>query len=386
MPQLGETVAEGKITKWFKQAGDDVKPGENLFEIETDKTSMEVPSTVAGKLTAINFKVGDVAKVGAVIAVIGGDSFPFAPAKAAAQNQEPGPRLRGDEREKPSPPQQIYKPSGPMDPFREVRTPERNYGPANVGGRQVTPLARRLAGERGIDLANVKGSGPHGRIVAKDVEAGGTTHMAPAASVAQLYLVADVEIGRALALCAEANAGTPQGKPGESALTLSLDNFVIKAWAAALQRVVAGPAKRNSRLESSDIAVAIARDDGFVTFVIGNAGAKSLTAIAAEMRDLTARDNSRDPGDLAGVSSVIHNFSAQGVREAGLAVSPPHSLVLVIGAARRAPVEADDGSVKFISVMTVTLSCDHRVVDGALGGQLLAAFKGFVENPVTALI
>ena len=189
MPQLGETVAEGKITKWFKSAGDAVKPGDNLFEIETDKISMEVPATSAGTLTTINFGVGEVAPVGAVVAVISGageaaepasaappnapqlpkapQQTPFVPAQAGTQG--PQFRSRGNEGVEAS-----SRTSGSayphMDPFREVRTPERNFGPARVGGVHVTPLARRLAGERGIDLANVKGSGPHGRIVAGDVE------------------------------------------------------------------------------------------------------------------------------------------------------------------------------------------------------------------------
>src|SRR5688572_7830930 len=171
MPQLGETVAEGKITKWFVKAGDSIKPGDNLFEIETDKTSMEVPATTSGTLTDIHFQVGEVAKVGAVVAVISGGSgetgraatgappkAPIAPAKvearqqapvtsakAGVQGQEPGPRPRGDERTRGA---SLAYPD--MDPFREVRTPERNYGPARVGGVSVTPLARRLAGERGI--------------------------------------------------------------------------------------------------------------------------------------------------------------------------------------------------------------------------------------------
>src|SRR5687767_14793905 len=174
MPQLGETVAEGKITKWFVKSGDIVKPGDNLFEIETDKTSMEVPSTTSGTLTDINFQVGEVAKVGAVVAVISGGSgetgraatgappkAPIAPKQAPAAPKYPTPLTAnsgpGAAPFVPLPTQNRAYPQ--MDPFREVRTPERNYGPATVGGVSVTPLARRLAGERGIDLAQVKGSG-----------------------------------------------------------------------------------------------------------------------------------------------------------------------------------------------------------------------------------
>src|SRR5262244_1974153 len=146
MPQLGETVAEGKITKWFKAAGDAVKPGDNLFEIETDKTSMEVPSTTAGTLAEIRFQVGEVAKVGAVVAVISGADAAANPAPARSTSAPPKPAAT------PAPPP-TPRAAAPMDPFREVRTPERNYGPARLAsGAVITPLARRLAGERGIDV------------------------------------------------------------------------------------------------------------------------------------------------------------------------------------------------------------------------------------------
>ena len=171
MPQLGETVAEGKIVKWFKSAGDAVKPGDNLFEIETDKTSMEVPATSAGTLTDIRFQVGETAKVGAIVAIISGageapaaksqssQQSPLAPAKAGVQEpkseaskEELGSRLRGNERVG-AEPSRTVPPFAQRDPFRVVMTPERNYGPARTpGGATTTPLARRLAGERGIDL------------------------------------------------------------------------------------------------------------------------------------------------------------------------------------------------------------------------------------------
>ena len=186
MPQLGETVAEGKIVKWFKAAGDSVKPGDNLFEIETDKTSMEVPSITAGTLSEIRFQVGEVAKVGAVVAVISGAGAAASPAAARSTNVPPKapvapvPAVTPAVHSTPMP-----RPAAPMDPFREVRTPERNYGPAKLAsGTVVTPLARRLAGERGIDLSRISGSGPHGRIVARDVEQaapGATVGAAPAA-------------------------------------------------------------------------------------------------------------------------------------------------------------------------------------------------------------
>ena len=428
MPQLGETVAEGKIVKWFKSAGDAVKPGDNLFEIETDKTSMEVPATSAGTLSEIRFGVGEVAKVGAVVAVISGAGASTSAAPAAAPAKAPPPRAAAAPvaavQAAPTPR------TTPLDPFREVRTPERNFGPAKLpGGAFTTPLARRLASERGIDLSRVTGSGPHGRIVASDVEraAPAAPALATGASAAQVkalytdtpyeevpldsmrrtiakrlieakqtiphfYLTADMDAGRLIAMREEANAAAPKDKDGQPAFKLSLNDFIIKAWAAALQRVPAANAvwaeDRILRFQHSDIGVAVAIEGGLITPVIRNAEAKSLTAISAEMRDLAERARVRKlkPNEYQGGASAISNLGMYGVREFSAIINPPHATILAVGATRRAPVETEDGAVKFISQMTVTLSCDHRVVDGALGGELLAAFKSFVEKPVTALV
>ena len=446
MPQLGETVAEGKIVKWFKTAGDVVKPGDNLFEIETDKTSMEVPATSAGTLTDIRFQVGETAKVGAVVAVIAAAGEAVRP-KAAAPANAPQPPLtaakagvqgpavqtgkeldsplRGNERAERA---SLAYPN--MDPFREVRTPERNYGPAKTAsGAYTTPLARRLAGERGIDLSLVSGSGPRGRIVAADVDKAASARrpVADGASAAQVkalfegvayqevpldgmratiakrlveakqtvphfYLTSDLDIGRLVAMREEANAAAPKGKDGEPAFKLSLNDFIIKAWAAALQRVPAANAvfaqDRILRFQSSDIGVAVAIEGGLITPVVRNAEAKSLTAISAEVRDLAerARGKKLKPNEYQGGSSAISNLGMYGVREFSAIINPPHATILAVGATRRAPVETEDGGVKFISQMTVTLSCDHRAVDGALGAELLAAFKALIEKPVTFLV
>jgi len=436
MPQLGETVAEGKITKWFKAAGDAVKPGDNLFEIETDKTSMEVPSTTTGTLSEIRFKVGEVAKVGAIVAIIsgpGGQGAAQSPAGAPAPAKAPAAPPRSAPVVTEAVVQAAPVPrTTPMELFREVRTPERNFGPGRlVGGTSVTPLARRLAGERGIDLSRVSGSGPHGRIVARDVEravpASGGQAIGGGVSAAQVkalfegiayeevpldsmrstiatrlveakqsiphfYLTADIDVGRLIAMREEANAAAPKGKDGEPAFKLSLNDFVIKAWAAALQRVSAANAvwagDRILRFRNSDIGVAVALEGGLITPVIRNAETKSLTAISAEMRDLAgrARQKKLRPNEYQGGASAISNLGMYGVREFSAIINPPHATILAVGSTRRAPVEGGDGGVKFVDQMTVTLSCDHRVVDGALGAELLAAFKRFVEAPVTALV
>jgi pyruvate dehydrogenase E2 component (dihydrolipoamide acetyltransferase) len=309
-----------------------------------------------------------------------------------------------------------------------VRTPERNFGPAKLpGGAFTTPLARRLASERGIDLSRVTGSGPHGRIVASDIEKAAPAAPALATGAAQVkalyagiayeevpldsmrrtiakrlveakqtiphfYLTADMDAGRLIAMREEANAAAPKDKDGQPAFKLSLNDFIIKAWAAALQRTPGANAvwAEDSilRFQHSDIGVAVAIEGGLITPVIRKAEAKSLTAISAEMRDLAERARVRKlkPNEYQGGSSAISNLGMYGVREFSAIINPPHATILAVGATRRAPVETEDGAMKFISQMTVTLSCDHRVVDGALGGELLAAFKGFVEKPVTALV
>jgi len=433
MPQLGETVAEGKITQWFKAAGDDIKPGDNLFEIETDKVSMEVPATAAGVLAEIRVPAGRVAPVGAVVAVIAdgaGAAAPKAAASAAAPSaSQPVIAVRAAAAGNVAPPS--ARPIE-LDPFFEVRTPARNYGPARLaGGRSATPLARRLAAEGGIDLTRISPSGPHGRIVARDVEAAArpTIAAAPAEglsadavtaiyrdvplrevpldgmrraianrlaqakqTIPHFYLTADVEIARLIVLREEANAAALKDKDGNPAFKLSVNDLLIKAWAAALQRVPAANAvwaqDRILRLQHSDIAVAVALEGGLIAPVIRQAELKTLSAISNEMKGLAARARAKklNPSEYEGGSSTISNLGMYGVREFAAIINPPQATILAVGAARRQPVEREDGGIAFTSVLSVTLSCDHRVVDGALGAELIAAFRELVAQPVTMLV
>ena len=445
MPQLGETVSEGKITKWFKSSGDAVEPGDNLFEIETDKVSMEVPSTAAGVLADIRVPAGEVAPVGAVVAVISDG----ADAATIVQPPDPSPASRGgwgggqtSSGTTPFASAAVPAAALALDPFFEVRTPERNYGPARLpGGTQITPLARRLAAQAGIDLGGISPSGAHGRIVARDIAA--AVRSAPAAperapaktgayptdsasadairalyrdrpfeevpldgmrktiasrlvvakqTVPHFYLTADVEIGRLITLREEVNAAAPKHQDGSPAFKLSVNDFVIKAWAAALRGVPAGNAvwaeDRILRFEHCDIGVAVAIEGGLLTPVIRRAEAKTLSAISIEMKEMAERARARklQPQDYQGGSSTISNLGMYGVREFAAIINPPQSTILAVGAARRQAVETDSGGVAFASVLSVTLSCDHRVVDGAVGAELLAAFRGFVEQPVTMLV
>jgi pyruvate dehydrogenase E2 component (dihydrolipoamide acetyltransferase) len=324
--------------------------------------------------------------------------------------------------------------SGPLDPFFEVHTPERNFGPARLAsGASVTPLARRLASEAGIDLLRIVPSGPHGRVVARDVETAIASKPASAPAVVRgpsatevmaiykdvpyeeialdgmrrtiatrlvqakqtiphFYLTADLAAGRLLALREEANVAAPKDKVGAPTFRLSVNDLVVKMWALALQRVPAANAvwaeDRILRFKTSDIGVAVAIEGGLITPVIRQAEMKSVSTISAEMRELAERARARrlKPAEYQGGASAISNLGMYGVREFSAIINPPHATILAVGAVRRQAVESADGSVAFESVMTVTLSCDHRVVDGALGAELLAAFKGIVERPVTALV
>jgi pyruvate dehydrogenase E2 component (dihydrolipoamide acetyltransferase) len=440
MPQLGETVAEGKITTWFKAIGDAVKPGDNLFEIETDKVSMEVPATAAGVLEEIRVEAGEVAPVGAVVAVLSGAAgATTAPASKAIRPVpalSPGlPRTPIVLPAHPSP-AHAAPPTPPvmLDPFREVRTPERNFGPAKLpSGVVVTPLARRLAGEAGIDLGRMVPSGPHGRIVARDVEtavaarAGGLASSPATPSpdrikalyepgsyeeipldsmrrtiaarlieakqtIPHFYLSVDVAMERLNAVREEANAAVLPDETGKPALRLSINDFIIKALALALQRVPAANAvwaeDRILRFRRSDVGVAVAIEGGLVTPVIRGAEKKSLLDISAEMRDLSARARLRKlkPAEIAGGVTAISNLGMHGVREFAAIINPPHATILAVGATARRPAETADGGIRFLSQMTVTLSCDHRVIDGALGAALLAAFRHFIEHPVGLMI
>jgi len=419
--------------------------------------SMEVPATSAGVLTEVRVPAGTVVPVGAIVAVVRGEGEA---ADAAASSPAPRTAERRGERApaplgnlatsapQPSPQRREGVPPAvaaaqrvatrPLDPFEAVRTPPRNFGPARIaGGTAVTPLARRLAAESSIDLSRVRGSGPRGRIVAKDIAqavgagaapAPGPSTAAPGGmtadqvkalypdtpyeeipldnmrrtiarrlteakqSVPHFYLTLDIALDAVLKLREDANAAAGKGADNAPAFKLSINDFVIKALAAALVRVPAANAvwaeDRILRFKQSDIGVAVAIDGGLLTPVIRQAERKTLSAISNEMKDLAARARARKlkPDDYQGGASAISNLGMYGIREFSAIINPPQSTILAVGAGQRRAVETADGGVAFATMLTVTLSCDHRVVDGAVGAELLAAFKELMESPVRMLV
>jgi pyruvate dehydrogenase E2 component (dihydrolipoamide acetyltransferase) len=442
MPQLGETVLEGKITVWFKSVGDKVAPGDNLFEIETDKVSMEVPATMSGIVTEIRVAAGDTVPVGAVVGIIdaAGVGAGSRPVRAPTGVSTPTARIEATKgaASAPSGAAAVAAPPSPspartLDPFFEVRTPVRNFGPARLAsGIVITPLARRLAAQQGIDPARIKGSGPGGRIVKDDIagavaakgegeaaiRVGSSANEVKALfrdvafeeipidamrrtiarrlviakqTVPHFYLSVDVEVDRLLKLREEANR-TLKDTGGTENTTLSLNDFFIKAWAVALQRVPAANSVWAEdcllRFRHSDVAVAVAIEGGLITPVIYAAEQKTLTALSAEMKQLAvrARDRRLRPEEYQGGATTISNLGMYGVREFSAIINPPHATVLAVGAAQRCAIETPEGAVTFVSRIAVTVSCDHRAVDGALGAKLLAAFRGLIEHPLGLLI
>jgi pyruvate dehydrogenase E2 component (dihydrolipoamide acetyltransferase) len=400
MPQLGETVSSGKIVSWFKKVGDKISPGEDLFEIETDKTSMEVTATVAGTLAEIRVGDGIEAPVGTVVAIILAEDSPTA-------------TLHG--------PVQALAASTRLDPFNEVRTPQRNYGPARLAsGIFVTPLARRLARQAGIDLAVIEGSGPHGRITRVDVEKAKASDgvasppvvmSAPLGAYREIpldnlrkiiarrlveakqtiphfYLTSEVSIDKLLVLRRRINDSLAAR---EINAKLSVNDFVIRSVALALGKLPAVNASFTEtairRYNDVDVSVAVATPKGLITPIIRKADTKSLLQISQEMKGLAARarDGNLRPEEFQGGGVSISNLGMYGVKEFQAIINPPQSCILAVGAGEQRAV-VKGGRLRVATLMTCTLSVDHRVVDGTLGAEFLQVFKALIEDPISLLI
>ena len=442
MPQLGETVSEGKIIRWLKAVGDNVAAGDNLCEIETDKVTVEVPAIAAGIIRAINVGEGTVAPVGAVIAVLGGSEAASAAAPSVAA-AAPTVAVAAPAVAMSSPsstpvgsaPSTAASPRPQRDPFEEVVTPPRNFGPARLSnGVRVTPLARRLAVDAAIDLAGIVSSGGRGRITGKDVQQAVAARPADVPSLARaetfdeligevhlgrpheivpvdamrrtiarrltqakgtiphFYLSVDATIDRLARICAEMNADAPRDAAGDPAYKLSLNDFMIKAMALALQAVPRANAIWSGdgilAFRHSDIGVAVAVEGGLLTPVIAAAETKSLSSISIEMKALAAhaRDRTLQPREYQGGVTTISNLGMHGIRDFSAIINPPQSTILAIGAARREAVETEDGGVAFASRISATLSCDHRVVDGVLGAELIESFRALLESPLRLVV
>jgi len=446
MPALSPTMEKGNLAKWLKKEGDKVKSGDVIAEIETDKATMEVEAVDEGTIAKILVPEGtqDV-PVNDIIAVLAGDGEDV---KAAGAGAAPAPKPAEAPAAKPAAaapapaaaPASKPAATGPTQaaaPQAAASAPQAN-GHVRVFS---SPLARRLAKEAGIELGRIDGSGPHGRIVARDVEGAksGKGLKAPAAApsaagpsiapsmsdkqilalfepgsydvvphdgmrrtiaqrltqsvqtVPHFYLTMDCDIGKLLAAREEINAAAPKDKEKKPLYKLSVNDFVIKAMAIALQRIpncnVSWTESGMLKHKHSDIGVAVAMPGGLITPIIRKAETKSLSTISAEMKDFAARARSRKlkPEEYQGGTTAVSNLGMFGIKDFTAVINPPHATILAVGTSEeRAVVRA--GKIEAAHIMSVTLSCDHRAVDGALGAELIGAFKMLIENPVMMMV
>jgi pyruvate dehydrogenase E2 component (dihydrolipoamide acetyltransferase) len=468
MPALSPTMEKGNLAKWLKKEGDAVKTGDVIAEIETDKATMEVESVDDGVLAKIMVPEGtnDV-PVNQLIAVLAQEGEDPKAAAAAAGKGTPAakPTSAGPPSPQPSPPrgegaaQQAAAPTTPPQtrplppappsplPGGERSAPKAPGEGARIDGHGTnrifsSPLARRLAKEAGIDIGRISGSGPHGRVIARDVAAAkegkglrapaaapaaaGAPAIAPSMSDQQIralyedgsyeliphdgmrrtiaqrltasiqtiphfYLTVDCDIGKLVAAREEINAAAAKDKDGKPAYKLSVNDFVIKALALALQRVpdanVSWTEAGLLKHKHSDIGVAVALPAGLITPIIRNAETKSLSAISNEMKDLAARARARKlkPQEYQGGGSSVSNLGMYGIKDFTAVINPPQSTILAVGTGEERAV-VRNGNIEAAQIMSVTMSCDHRSVDGALGAQLIGAFKALIENPVMMLV
>ncbi|HWJ88895.1 MAG TPA: pyruvate dehydrogenase complex dihydrolipoamide acetyltransferase [Pelagibacterium sp.] len=438
MPALSPTMEEGTLAKWHVKEGDTVAAGDVIAEIETDKATMEVEAVDEGTIGKILVAEGsENVKVNAVIAVLleEGESADAMTEASAA----PAAKAEVEKVEAPAP--EPAKPVAAPAPAKvEAPSEARPQAKASDGARVfASPLARRLAKDAGIDLAAVSGTGPKGRIVKADIEkakqqgvkarpsaapaagaalaAGlgrdqvialyeeGTYDLVPAdgmrktvaarlteskQTVPHFYLTVDCRIDALMTARAEINAGAPKDKDGKPAYKLSVNDFIMKAWALALQHVPQANATWAGDAilyhHRSDVAVAVAVPGGLFTPVVKSCDTKSLREISEEVKDLATRARTKKlaPHEYQGGSTAVSNLGMYGVKHFGAVINPPHGTILAVGAGEER-VYADKGQVKTGQFMTVTLSCDHRSVDGALGAELLAAFRKLIETPVMML-
>jgi pyruvate dehydrogenase E2 component (dihydrolipoamide acetyltransferase) len=421
MPALSPTMTEGTLSRWLKKEGENVRAGDVIAEIETDKATMEVEAVDEGVLGKILIADGtENVKVNEPIAILvdEGEAVPAAPAQqpaaAAAPPASPAPTEAGAE----PPP----KPA-----------PQAGNG-HDAGGERIfaSPLARRMAKQAGLDLAALKGSGPNGRIVKADIEAAlqkaapaapqpaaaaapapalrpATTIAAPhklmphssmrkviarrlteaKSTIPHFYVSMDVEIDALIKLLGDLNAKSP--KDGPDTYLITINDMVIKASAATLRRVptvnAAWTDDGMALFDDVDISVAVAIPDGLITPIVRKADQKGLATISREMKDLAgrAREGKLKPEEFQGGGFSISNMGMFGVSEFAAIINPPQSAILAVAAGQKRPVVKND-SLAIATVMTCTLSVDHRVVDGALGARWLREFKRIVEDPLSLLL
>ena len=446
MPALSPTMEKGNLAKWLKKEGDQVKSGDVIAEIETDKATMEVEAVDEGTLAKIVVPEGtqDV-PVNDVIAVLAGEGedVKAAGAGTASAPPKPAPSAEAPTAAKPVPAPVAAPAAKVAAPAAATPAPQAAAAAPQTNGHARTfssPLARRLARDAGIELARINGSGPHGRVIARDVEEAksgkglkapaaapaGAPSIAPSMSDKQIralfeegsyeviphdgmrrtiaqrltasvqtvphfYLTMDCNIGKLVEAREEINAVAPRDKEGKPAYKLSVNDFVIKALALALQRIpnanVSWTDGGMLKHKHSDVGVAVAMPGGLITPIIRKAETKPISAISAEMKDFAARARARKlkPEEYQGGTTAVSNLGMYGIKDFTAVINPPHATILAVGTGEERAI-VKNGKIEAAQIMSVTLSCDHRAVDGALGAELIGAFKMLIENPVMMVV
>jgi pyruvate dehydrogenase E2 component (dihydrolipoamide acetyltransferase) len=478
MPALSPTMEKGNLAKWLKKEGDAVKTGDVIAEIETDKATMEYEAVDDGVMAKILVPEGaqdvPVHQLIAVMAQEGEDPKVAAAAAAGPPEGRGAPAVKAPSGESPSPPPSPAKgaeaapQAAPPSTGLQARPPEEKSSPppqaarvpshqrgegAGEGARPdghganrvfSSPLARRLAKDASIDIGRIAGSGPRGRVIARDVAAakegkglkapaaapapatGPPPPMAPAPSdekiralfapgsyevvphdnirriiaqrltlakqtIPHFYLTIDCAIGKLLTAREEINAAAPKDKDGKPTWKISVNDFVIKALAVALMHVpdanVTWTEGGLLKHKHADVGVAVAITGGLITPIVRQADTKSLSTISNEMKDYAARARTRKlkPEEYQGGTTAVSNLGMYGIKEFYAVINPPHATILSVGAGEERPV-ARNGKIEAAQMMTVGLATDHRAVDGAVGAELLRAFKALIENPVMMVV
>lgn len=431
MPKLSPTMEEGQISRWVKNEGDKFDANETLAEVDTDKATMEMTALSGGTLLKILKQAGETAALGEPIAIVGNageDISGLLSEISAGGNGKPS---AGKTDDQPAPAETVEKPAelqleqtsattqSPAPAAQQAAAP-RPSASQNGGRMIVSPIAARMAADNGIDLRSVTGSGPNGRIIKRDIEAAmvappkaaapsftpstvvgaspfrdeGTSQMRRVIAtrlaesigpIPTFYLTVEIEMDNALALRKSVNASIPEEQK------ISVNDIIVKAAAMALRKhpfVNSSYQDKNIRFyEQSDIGVAVAIEDGLITPVVRGADKKGFVEISGEIKDLAgkARSKKLQPEQYTGATFSISNLGMFGIKEFTAIINPPEAGILAVGAANEVPV-VRDGQIVVRSVMNVTMSCDHRVVDGATGAKFLQTFKQMLEQPAMMLV
>lgn len=435
MPKLSPTMEEGQISRWLKAEGDEIEANETIAEVDTDKATMEMTSLEAGTLLKIIVPAGDNAKLGQTIGILGkkGEDFSALLEEATSSNGASSPK---QEEKKEEPKAAVSEPPAVAGGSKtEESTPKPEAKPTNNeqratdNGRMiVSPIAARMAAENGIDLKTLKGSGPGGRIIKRDIEeamAGGKVEVIEEVSanpkseiqypkldgasayreentskmrqviasrlaesigpIPTFYLTVEIEMDAALEFRKQINASIPEADK------VSVNDIIVKVTAQALTKHAWANASYQDKTirfyEDADIGVAVAIEDGLITPVIRAANRKGIVEISKEIKEKAgrAREKKLQPEEYTGATFSISNLGMFGIKEFTAIINPPEAGIFAVGAATPTPV-VRNGEIVVRNIMNVTMSCDHRVIDGATGAKFLQTFKQMLENPILMLM